>query len=237
MNNKTLILWIIVSSLFLLLFSNPLARWQRNFASVRLSHLAYSSNEVVDLTPELTKAIELICIQRMLNCEEFSSLGGEGQEANLVDIIDTIFYPEEKSPIYFLNQSYSLMPRDLYIDGNGNFTVTDSRIKMFGTNYIEFRLYIPYKTNPAQLDISLSVANSKPPPIKFDVTVYDDKIGTIRFDKGDDSVTTKGLQFALPSGYQRIKIWYANDWFDPDKGIDRNAVIRKLTLTPKDSGF
>lgn len=226
----------------LLLFSGMTKQWQTNSALIRLSHLAFSSNERVTVTPQIANAIQLVCMQRELNCETVPSFGGAGQrsdlaEIDLVDIVNPIFYPQAKDPLYFLNKPYILMPKDLTIEGNGNFSVSESRATMFGTNYIEFRLYVPYTMHHGLLDISMSVVNSKPPPIEFDIIVQDVVVDTIGFDKGDGSDTTESVQIDLPRGYQRIKILYANDWFDPDKGIDRNAYIRQVTLTSKDSGF
>jgi hypothetical protein len=236
-NYKVILLCLLVVGLCLPVFTFLVSQWRVNSDFVTISHLAFSSDEVITVTPEIANAIERICVRRKLNCEDIAPFDSQRQRIEFVDVVDTIMFSEVKSPLYFLNKSLVFFPRDLYIDGNGNFSVSDSSATMFGTNYIEFRLYVPYKSTRGQVDITLEATNSSPPPIEFDIIIREVVVDTIRFDQGNGLDTMKSVQINLEPGYHRVKILYANDWFDPDKGTDRNAYIRGLTVTPHFSGL
>lgn len=222
----------IILVVLLLLAPTALRAWQINSGFITLSHLALSSDEHITVTPEISSAIQMFCLQRSLDCQAIDPLSKPEKKIKFVELVNPLLFSTEKSPLYFLNRPIALTPRDFYVEGNGLFRVSDPTLTMFGTNYIEFRLYVPEQNGGRQVELALTALNSKPAPIQFDILVQDRVVDTILFDQGDGLEATKHAYLTLQPGYYLVKVLYANDWYDKDKGIDRNAYIRGLVLTP-----
>jgi len=215
-----------------LLAPAALIEWRVNFSFITMSQLAYSSNENVTVTPEISNAIQTVCVRRSLDCGRIAASNKIGEKIKFVDLVNPVLFAREKSPLYFLNGPLALAPRDFYVEGNGLFSVKDDALTMFGTNYIEFRLYVPYTSASQKVDLAITALNSTPPPVQFNILIQDTVVDKISFDRGDGLKATKNVELTLEPGFNFVKVLYANDLFDKAKGIDRNAYILELTLAP-----
>ena len=107
---------------------------------------------------------------------------------------------------------------------NSNFCV------LFGTGYTQSRLF--FLSEEADLwMVSVRAKNDAPAPVKLEVWLDNNSIGNLIFDKGDNSWETRSLSIRVEPGFHNFYLWYVNDLFDPEQGLDRNAYIQYVQIT------
>lgn len=73
--------------------------------------------------------------------------------------------------------------------------------------------------------IGVMAANMVPSPIELHVVWDGWQAGVLTYGKGDGSFSLEQLPLVTTAGAHTLGLVYANDFSDPESGVDRNAVI------------
>jgi hypothetical protein len=71
----------------------------------------------------------------------------------------------------------------------------------------------------------------------LEIWLDDRQVGNLVFDKGDDTWETLSLVTQVEPGFHSLYVWYVNDLFDPERGLDRNAYISYLHIARQEFDF
>jgi hypothetical protein len=153
-------------------------------------------------------------------------------DVDLIYLIDGC-YSRRVAPLYVINESVELAASGFAIGSHVNPVMYNNQeldvITLFGISYLEARLFI---TDRASSDwiIGVTAKHDTPPPVALEIWVNGAMSATLLYDKGDHSWETLTAQSEAAPGFYDLRIWYVNDFFDPELNLDRNAYIKAVTI-------
>lgn len=80
-------------------------------------------------------------------------------------------------------------------------------------------------------NINVAAVHSTPPPIQIEILWDNMYVGTLSYEKGDQTLATQALQIATPAGNHMLTLNYANDYANKATGVDRNAIIDHVEIS------
>ena len=133
-------------------------------------------------------------------------------------------------PLHIITNTVQLSANTLAQGSSQPVEAVADRITLFGTRYISSRLFI-LSEEPELWVISVHAKHDAPAPVILEVWLDDRFVGNLNFDKGDDSWETLSLSAQIAPGFHNFYLWYVNDLFDAEQGLDRNAYIEYVHIT------
>lgn len=108
----------------------------------------------------------------------------------------------------------------------------DGGLTMYNAGYLGMRLF-PMTQMDEEWTIAVTARHDDPPPVELELWLDEVLIGRLSFDKGDQSWETLSIESKLTPRHHWLYIWYREDVFDEERGLDRNAYIKQVIITRK----
>ncbi len=144
-----------------------------------------------------------------------------------------VCYTSQTLPLHLVGQSITLTADTLRHGSSRADEATAEIVTLFGPGFVQSRLFfVAEQTNSWQ--IAVNAKHDAPASVLLEIWLGTEHLGTLSFDEGDNTWETLSLSAPIAPGFHNLYIWYKNDFFDPELGLDRNAYIQSLQIMRQD---
>ncbi len=84
---------------------------------------------------------------------------------------------------------------------------------------------------------AVKAKHDSPPPVALEIWLDRNKVGTLSYDRGDESWAIMSLNKLVDPNMHLLGVTFANDFQDKDAGTDRNAYIEYIQISRLEESF
>lgn len=178
-------------------------------------------------------SIDLLRRGLALACDE--AAGCEAEMAVLPDetVLQTAAerFLNDGMPIQIVGDSL-LIPITAFVPSGLPASLQDVDVPnvLYGPGYYETRLYLMADRETCW-QIGVEAMHDDPPPVDLEIWLDKDKMGTLSYDRGDQSWEELTTTVRTRPNLHWLRVWFVNDFMDETLGTDRNAYIDHVTIT------
>ncbi len=134
------------------------------------------------------------------------------------------------SPIQFVSDT-TIIPinRFLQYDLPTSLQTVESPGILYGPGYFQLRIFLMSNSENCW-QFAVKAKHDDPPPVKLEIWLDNTQIGALLYDKGDQSWEILSIYSSVDPNTHSLQIRFANDFFDRDAGLDRNAYIEYVKI-------
>lgn len=209
--------------------------WPHIAEATLLNALFVMTNKVY-VTP--INHLETFAIANTISHKIGKCLKSRASSISLADIIQNFddCYTSHPLPLHIIT-NILLLPASVLVEGSSRPGESSGDVvTLFGVGYVQSRLFF-YGEETESWVISVHAKHDAPAPVLLEIWIDNRQVGNLVFDKGDDTWETLSLVTKVDPGFHNLYVWYANDLFDPEQGLDRNAYISYLQITRQEFDF
>lgn len=101
---------------------------------------------------------------------------------------------------------------------------------LYGPGFYQTRLYLVAEDEGCW-GIGVRARHDDPPPVELEIWLDKDRMGTLSYDRGDQSWEELAITLRARPNLHWLRVWFVNDMMDETLGIDRNAYIEHVTVS------
>lgn len=220
---------VLVSGLILVrLVTGPL---QHNIAQVMALHAfsgQYGTSRSIGLWQS---ALSLSCIDEK-DCRHVALEPGRA----IIDKARDEFIPDP-TPMRIVDRSLRIPSEDFIPSGlPGSLQGIDSPGILYGPGTLNMRLLLVAEQRECW-QFAVKAKHDSPPPVELEIWLDRNKVGTLSYDRGDESWAIMSLNKLVDPNMHLLGVTFANDFQDKDAGTDRNAYIEYIQISRLEESF
>jgi hypothetical protein len=175
-----------------------------------------------------------------LGCDGPEPAGCIAEVAGLSDmaVVETagLRFLDDTMPVLIVNDSEALPITDFVASGlPASLQGVDSSGVLYGPGYYEARLYLA-AGREACWQVGVTAQHDDPPPVDLEIWLDKDRMGTLSYDRGDQSWEELTIALRARPNLHWLRVWFVNDTMDETLGTDRNAYIQQVTISRVEDG-
>jgi hypothetical protein len=183
---------------------------------------------------------ELLRRALALGCDSPETAVCLAEVAGLSDmaVIETagLRFLDDAMPVLIVSDSATFPITDFVASGLPvSLQGVDSSAVLYGPGYYEARLYLAAE-GEACWQVGVTAQHDDPPPVDLEIWLDKDRMGTLSYDRGDQSWEELTIALRARPNLHWLRVWFVNDTMDETLGIDRNAYIQQVTITRVEDG-
>jgi hypothetical protein len=134
------------------------------------------------------------------------------------------------NPLVYVEESAEIQAAELSPMGTSIANQEQSNSgTLFGEGYFQVRVFLAADSE-ACWRFGVRAKHDDPPPVNLALWLDNEQIGELSFTNGDKTWETLSLTTHAKPGAYWFRVWFVNDFRDPELNVDRNAYIENIQI-------
>lgn len=217
---------LLLMALSLLLLIDIYPSFRDNILRVLVSKAYFISSSPGSSAERLRQVLQTTCmLSPELACEPDVWISNK----SIIEAADR-FFMGDLDPLIVIAESAEIPATTLSPSGPSSANqVTPNSGTLFSEGYFQLRIFLASESETCW-DFGVRAMNDDPAPVNLALWLDDEQLGELSFTKGDQSWETLSLSSYAKPGAHWLRVWFVNDYRDPELNADRNAYIEHIQI-------